>query len=107
MLLFHARNIERRLDIFKYDKSRLETDDIAFYETLPIKCGELHYHMTELAKSDEKLTEILLRLGWHKDYNKVGEKVELGLLNNLINYGGTHLIFNVILYKYLEDLISF
>ena len=88
MLLFHARNIERRLDIFKYDESKEEPDDILFYETLPWKCRELHHSMTELAKSDEKLMEILLRLGWHEDYYKVGEKVEFGLLNSLINYGG-------------------
>ena len=88
MLLFHARNIERRLDIFKYDESKEEPDDILFYETLPWKCRELHHHMTELAKSDIKLMEILLRLGWHEDYYKVGEKVEFGLLNSLINYGG-------------------
>lgn len=107
MLLFHARNIERRLDIFKYDESKEEPDDILFYETLPWKCRELHHSMTELAKSDEKLMEILLRLGWHEDYYKVGEKVEFGLLNNLINYGGKLSFFEIIFYNILENIISF
>ena len=108
MLLFHARNIERRLDIFKYDESKEEPDDILFYETLPWKCRELHHHMTELAKSDEKLMEILLRLGWHEDYYKVGEKVEFGLLNNLINYGGKLPFFSLRSYfTILENIIVF